>query len=798
MFRNYLLTAVRNLYRNKGNTTINVLGLTLGITCSLVLFLLIRYELSFNKHFADADRIYRVLTEERNDDGIHTSASLQFPFIKAFQTEFPDIVATYIENDIEPPSFYITKDGEEVRFEESSRNTAMVHPDYPKVFDHTWLAGDPEKALTEVNSMVLTRKMAMKYFGRLDVVGETINYDREANLKVTGVIEDYPNTTDLPIDVLISIATHKLYQGEEGESWGSISSSIKCYVKLPQGITQEDMEARLLGFDDKYSNRGNPENYKRLLQPLTEVHYATTMSNYAGRTVNRSDIWSIGVIGVILLVVACINFVNLNTALAMRRAKEVGIRKVLGSNRKLLFYQFMGETLLVTLVAVVLSLGTAELSLIKMREYLGYDLHIDLFGGTTTLVFLLIVFVAVLLLSGFYPAIIMSAYRPIVALRSRNNGETSTKFSLRKLLVAFQLMISQVLIICTILAVRQMDFFYNAPIGLDKESVLELQLPFEQPENELLFKSQAMKIPGVQNVTFSNTAAISNSIWAGGFRAEINGEWIRSHGHVKYVDSDFLATYGIELIAGENIIDRDSSKTFLINEQMVKKLGLSDANEAIGKALDVWGDRGFITGVVSNYHTESLHESVKGLIMTYGRGYGTAAIRFNTSDIGTMVDQLEPVYTSLFPERNFEPEFLDETVANFYDDEAKVSTLFQVAASVAIFIGCIGMIGLISYMANRKTKEVGIRKVLGASVANILLLFSRHFLVLTFTGFVLAAPVAYWLMINWLQNFEYSVGIGVGTFALALLASIMLVVLATGYRAYRSAVVNPAQSLRSE
>lgn len=795
MIRNYLISALRNIARNKANTAINVLGLTLGITCSLVLFLVIRYELSFNKHFADSESVYRITSEYVTEEGKGQTSSMQFPFVNAFATAHPEVPITFIHGNIPPKSFYVTENGKRTRFQESSSHIALVNPSYSQIFSHQWLSGNPETALNEVNSVVMTRAKAEKLFGRLDVVGQVIGHDDKADLLVTGVIEDYPKTTDFPIDFLISIETNGQYRENVVDGWGGNYSSVNAFVKLPAAITEEAMEARLEGFDETYSGR----ELTRLLQPLSDIHYDEEMGNYGGKTMSKTKLWAIGLIGALLLVAACINFVNLNTALAVRRSKEVGIRKVLGSSRKQLLLQFMGETFLITFLALLISFGATELALINLKTHLQIDLDFNVFSDGVSALFLTGTFLFAVIFSGLYPAIILASYKPIAALTNRITASQPGRFSLRKVLITGQLMISQALIICTIIVVRQMDYFYNAPLGFDKESVIEFRVPGGEVENHKLFKERAAQIPGVETVTMASTGAISSSLWVGPYELTMNGEVIeRSGTQIKFIDKDFLKTYGIKLLLGKGIIERDSLYSFLVNEQLVKDLGLESYSEIMGQPMTFWGRKGFVTGIVSDYNTQSLHNSVSPVVMVYGSGYATAALRFNTSDIKPMMASLGDIYNEIFPQNDFSPKFLDEKIVSFYEEEQKASTLFQIAAGVAIFIGCIGMIGLISYVAGRKAKEVGVRKVLGASVANIILLFSRQFFALTLIGFALATPIVWYIMNGWLQNFENRVSMGVGVFATGLVATIILVILSTGYRAWHSATVNPAKSLRSE
>lgn len=796
MLRNYIITAVRNLARNKANTAINVLGLTLGITCSLVLFLVIKYELSFNKHFADNDRMYRVITEYQEEEGKVVSRSMQFPFVTAFKTAYPDVPVTFVHNNMSDRSFYVTREGERIRYQESKNHMALVHPDYVDVFSHQWLSGNPETALDNINTVVITRKIAEKYFGTTDVVGQTSGYLNDKNLQVTGVIEDYPKTTDFPIDILISIETNQQYRNNKVDEWGGNYSQVNAYIKLPKGISQADMEARMLGFDQQYSGF---EDTRRLLQPFSDLHYNSELGTYGRRTISKSSLWAIGTIGVLLLLAACINFVNLNTALAVRRSKEVGVRKVLGGSRRQLFNQFMGETTLITFLALLVSFGVTELALIQLDNQLGYDLSLGLFTEPLIPLFLSVVFIFCILFSGLYPAVMLSAYKPAEALKFKMSTKQSGKLSLRKVLVVTQLTISQALIICTLVIVGQMDYFYNAPMGLDSESVLEMRIPPGKALTQRRFKEQLLQIPGVESVSLTNNGAISTSRWVGPYTLTLNGErHNRPSTPVKFIDKDFLNTYGIQLLAGENIQEIDSLDQVLVNESLIAELGIDDPYEVIGQPMEFWSYKGLVVGVVSDYNTRSLHDSMEPLVMIYDKGFAFAALRFNTNETKALLSAVGNIYNETYPEKDFEPQFLDDTIASFYEEERKAASLFQMAAVVAIFIGCIGLIGLITYIASRKVKEVGVRKVLGASVANILMLFSRQFLSLTFLGFVIAAPLAWYVMQGWLQNYEYRIEMGVGVFAIGLVASVALVMLSTGFRAYLSASANPSKSLRSE
>ena len=362
-----------------------------------------------------------------------------------------------------------------------------------------------------------------------------------------------------------------------------------------------------------------------------------------------------------------------------------------------------------------------------------------------------------------------------------------------------QLTISQALIICTLVIVGQMDYFYNAPMGMDAESVLEMRIPGGRPLTQNRFKQELLQIPGVETVSLTNNGAISTSRWVGPYTLTYNGERkTRPSTPVKFIDKDFLSTYGITLLAGDNIKEIDSLDQVLVNEALIAELGITDPNEVIGQPMQFWSYSGQVVGVVRDFNTRSLHDSMEPVVMIYDRGFAFAALRFNTANTRELLAGVKEVYETTYPEKDFEPKFLDETIASFYEEERKAASLFQMAAGVAIFIGCIGLIGLITYIASRKVKEVGVRKVLGASVANILMLFSRQFLSLTLIGFLLAAPAAWYLMDSWLQNYEYRIEMGVGVFAIGFLASISLVMLSTGFRAYLSASANPAKSLRSE
>jgi len=562
------------------------------------------------------------------------------------------------------------------------------------------------------------------------------------------------------------------------------------------------MEAKMKGWHLKYFTedlRAEGEARTYFLQSLTDIHFDDRFSSYNDRIVSKTTIWSLALIGGLLLLTACINFINLSTVLIFNRAKEVGIRKTLGGTRSHLLLQFLCETFFIAVVSMVFSLGLVELSLIKLELILGFQLQfhplVDIFTLTLVLGFPILITIV----AGLYPALSLAAFNPIKALKNRLGEGQAQGFTLRRSLIVVQLMISQALIICTIVVVNQMSYFMSQPLGLNSEAVVEFELPENRKADVLAMKGRMASIPGVRSVALSNNGSTGESTWEGDFKAEVNGAIIEDEATIKFADQDYIKTYQLKLLAGEGFIRSDSADRFLINESFVRLIGFNTNEDAIGTPLNVWGRKAFVAGVIQDFHAESLKDEIPPIVIIPDKkGFYIGAAKLNTKNVKETITQVKKVWESYYPAYVFEYTFLDDTIAKYYEQERRISNLLSLFSGVAILIGSIGLFGLISFMAAKRTKEVGIRKTLGASVTQIVVLFTREFVILLLISFVIAAPLSYYFMSGWLSNFAFRVDLTVGMFLISIGILFVIVLLTTGFKSLRAASANPVNSLKDE
>ena len=506
-------------------------------------------------------------------------------------------------------------------------------------------------------------------------------------------------------------------------------------------------------------------------------------------------------IGLFLVVIACINFVNLATAQAVDRAKEVGVRKVLGSRKRQLVAQFLSESFIVSLAAVTIAFAIAFMVLPLLNQLLDTKiiLHID----TVILVFLTIVTGLVTLLSGLYPALVLSGFNPITTLKSRFTNRMAGGISLRRGLVILQFTLAQALIIGTLIVVSQMNYFKTAQMGFDKEAIVNIPIPNDSISRTKMtaLKTELLQQPDIRSVSFSTFSISDNSHWGSDFTYDNSGKASGLSADLKWADADAFKTFGLQMAAGRPYRPSDTVREFVVNETMVKKLGIRNPDQVIGKKISFWDGelKGEIVGVVKDFNGTSLVKPISAVVMsTWKDVYETMAVKLQPGDTKHTLSVIEKLWNTAYPESVYQYQFLDEKIADFYKQENQLSELYKIFAGIAIFISCLGLYGLVSFMATQRQKEIGIRKVLGASVANIIYLFSREFTLLVCISFLIAAPLAYYFMHSWLENFTFRISIGSGIFIITIVLSVSIAWMTVGYRAFRSAIANPVKSLRAE
>ncbi len=812
MLNIFYRSALRSLWNKRAFSFLNIAGLAVGMAASVLLFLVIRNEISYDSHHSKKDRVYRVVTtkyKKSNNEVSLNTPGVPPPLPATMQHDFPQVEKTAAILQMGNAQFYIPqKDGAaEKRFIENS-GLFWTEPGMFEIFDYTWIAGNGI-SLKDPNTAVITESVAKKFFGSTEnALGKTIQlYSFRIPLQVVGIFKDLPGNTDIPVRIGASYITLKDRVPEvfatDGSAWQFRFG--QCFLLLKEGQPAYQLQAQLPGFVKRYftGEKENATEYSILkLQPLKKLHFDTDFETFRTNGLSLKELWSLGLIGLFLLIVACINFINLATAQSVNRAKEIGVRKVLGGNRSQLVKQFMLETSFITLISLCIGCLLAQLCLPLLNGLLGKDLSLNIIGQPSDLLFMLVIAVLVTFLAGFYPAMVLSGFNPIMIFRNKLISKTSGALSLRRALVVFQFVIAQLLVIGTIVVVKQMSYFRNRPMGFDREGIALINLPSDSSLKIKypLLGNRMLDIPGVISASLCMEAPANFFDRNHSFYFDNRAEKEQFNIAWQFADTGYLKTFGIQLLAGRSYFPSDTVRELLINETGVKKLGFGSPNEILGKTI-AFDDRQQypIVGVVKDFNSRSLHSGIAPMVLTSSyESYEWIALRMDRARMNSTLSQIQKTFTEIYPTYIYDQVFFDDRIERFYQNEAITSRLFKIFSILAIFISCLGLYGLVSFMAVQKTKEIGVRKVLGASVHSIVYLFSKEFTILISVAFLIAAPVGYYLMQEWLSGFYYHTGIGWEIFVIALIISIIIAWITVGYKAIKAAIANPVKSLRTE
>ncbi|MEM9671642.1 MAG: FtsX-like permease family protein [Bacteroidota bacterium] len=798
MLKNNLTVALRNLWKNKSHTLINVLGLALGIASSIIIYFIVSFELSYDNFHEKADRIYRVTSSWEREGKVYYNSGVPTPLPEALRQDFAEDVEEVVV--MEQTGGRVILEGETIFISEGK---VYTENGYFSLFDFSLVAGNPELVLKQPNEVVLSEYLYTKVFGSNNYkLGKDfffVDNDTTYLLEVVGIMKDLPTNTDFRSEMLISYSTQPK---DPNANWGTTNGAFNVFVLLPETVIPNIISSRLIPFLKKYYNGEHKElidkfKFRFHLQPLSKLHYETKYPAFPYRKMSKKNLSGLVILAVLLTVLACVNFVNLATAVSIRRSREIGVRKTLGSSRKQIILSFLGEAFLVTVLATILAFGLAELGLIQLRKLYTHLQPVDIQFGFSSLIFLLLLIVLVANLAGFYPAWLLSRFKPIHALNSKTTTVRGRKFPLRHGLVIFQFFISQIFIVCVIVIAQQLDYLKNAPLGFNEKEVLTVDLQDQEAKNRERFKAAMSKESAVSYLSFSAASAISQSMSRGQY--EVDGEETNRQADIFFADHNFFDTHNMELLAGAIFTPSDSGSGFVVNESFVKDVGLEQPEQALGKYISMWGLELPIVGVIADYHTRDFSAKIPPLLITNrSSNYNNLSLRIDMEQAQAVIDKLKKIWQVTYPEYDFRYEFLDDRVARFYQDYDRTFSLAQLFAGIAILISCLGLYGLVMFMAERRTKEVGIRKVLGASVQQIVGLFSKEFVKLIFVAFVLAVPLAYYLMQQWLRSFAYTIEIDVLTFVTSLVSILLIVLLTVSYQSIKAAMANPVDSLRNE
>lgn len=811
MFKNYIKTAFRSLYKNKGFTAINILGLALGLaTCLLIVFYVVD-ELSYDRYNTKADRIYRVNEDLKLGENKVQYAVAMPPLAKTLKAEYPYVEdATRIKR---AGTTHVKKGSINI----VENNVAFADASIFNVFTLPMISGDPKTALLDPSTVVITESIAKKYFNTTNVVGKFILFNDHENFKVTGVIKDIPKQSHFNFDFLVSLES---YPDSRSNEW--LRSDYNTYVLLKNAKDHEKLAASFPALLQKFSGSQMQSelgmsvaqfekggSYFRMnLTALTDIHLKSNLSGELGPNSTTQYVYIFSAIALFILLIACVNFMNLSTARSSNRSREVGVRKVLGSSRKYLIFQFLAESILVTLVATVIAIIAAATLLPFFNQLSGKEITLTVDSLKWLVPSLLAVVLVVGSLAGSYPAFFLSAFQPIDVLK----GKLSAGFKgggLRSFLVVFQFFVSILLIIGTLVIRNQLNFIQTKNLGYNRNQVLIVKNSGELNQQAKVFKQELANLPGVKNTTM--TGFLPTNGWRNTriYYKDATYDQKKSLFPQSWeIDADYIPTMDMKMAAGRNFSKemQSDSSAIIINEAAAKFLGFADpVNKTVYQSLG--GDRKdgapnvkgcHIVGVVKDFHFNSLREKIEPMVLTYGQNPGALAIRVSPSNISNLMAQIKGKWNQLSPNVQIDYSFMDQDFDASYRSEQRIGQIFVIFTSLAIIIACLGLFGLAAYAAEQRTKEIGIRKVLGADVSVIVAMLSKDFIKLVCIAIVIATPFAWYVMNKWLQDFAYRTTIQWWVIASAGAGALVIAFITISFQSIKAALANPVKSLRSE
>ncbi|NEU08560.1 FtsX-like permease family protein [Flavihumibacter sp. R14] len=806
MLKNYLKTAFRNLWRYKGFSLINISSLAVGITCCLIIGLFVWDELKYDKFIPEGENIYRMYTEDTDVNGTTSTASVAPMFATYLQSNYPEVEST---------TRLLMFNGKlllEVNGISSYENKGLIaDSSFFTMFPLKFLRGDPKTALEGATSVVISETLAKKYFPDADPIGKIIKIDK-TDFAVKGVLAEIPEHFHLDLQYIIPMPAAGV-EKERMERW--TWNQFFTYVKVKPGTNVQLLQSKFQAAVKKEVHRefaADGSSYVPFFQPLKDIHLKSSEFIYDNaKRGNSVYVKGLSIIVLFVLIIACFNFINLATARSFRRAKEIGVRKVIGAHRSQLIFQFTGETILFSVIAVVLAALAAYLLLPSLNAFTGKSISFNPITDPALGAFLLATSVIIGILAGIYPALFMSGFQPIRVLKGLKpvNSGGST-IGLRQALVIVQFALSALLIICTIIVYNQMNFLQKKDLGFNKDQILYFDLPGDLAKDPETLKSELLKSTGIVSVTAGYGLPGDQLAGDGVIIPGKEGDRNQSV-NLFIVDHDYIKTMGLKVLTGRDFskeFKTDNEEAFIINETAVKEMGFGSTEQAIGQRLkwDKWEPdsinpvkKGKVIGVVKDFHYKSLHEKVSSAVLIiYPEATVKMAMKVKQEELPKTLDYIKTTWTKFSPAYPLDYKFLDENFEAMYQSEQKLSTLLWIFTMMAIFVGCLGLFGLAAFNAEQRTKEIGIRKVLGASSLDIVTMLSKNFLKPVLIASIIAFPVAWWLMKSWLEDFPYRIEITAWVFLLTAAASLLIAFLTVSFHAVKAAISNPVKSLRTE
>jgi ABC-type antimicrobial peptide transport system permease subunit len=783
MIKNYLKTAIRNILRHKVYSFLNVAGLAVGMACCILLLLWVRDELSYDRFHHNADRIYRVFIENTTVSPTLRHTSTPIGLAPHLRGEFPEIEMT---------TRLKIFDGVLLSFENLAfREKGFGYADAEifKMFSFSFIKGNPETAFKHPKSIVINEEVAKKYFGDDDPLGRTLRIDKTYDLTVTGVIKKLPHNSTLQFDLLVPFS----FLGTQGADLNSfrLYDRYQTYVMLKENVDEKIVDDKIAGIIKKHDTRST-DIIK--IQPLTRVQLFGLSGDGKFKYVVMFSILAIFILGI-----ACINFMNLTTARSETRSLEVGMRKVIGAEQKDLVAQFFGESIVLAFISLIIAVIIVGLLIPVFNNLSGKEITVGFFLKADIILGLIIIALLTGIISGSYPAFLLSAFKPLDILKSNSRTGSGRSGILRKFLVAAQFSLSILLIIGTISIQRQLNYIRNRDLGYDKEHIVYFPLQGNLRTRFEVLRTEMIKNANILGVSFASQLPTNILSETSGINWEGKDPNTKAYTHFTSVDHDFIKTFNMKILQGRDFsrdIGTDSGGAFVLNETAVKQTGL---DAPVGKRFIMWGRYGLIIGVVKDFNFASMHNKINPLVLFINpRFYSLVFVRVKPGNISASIGHIEKTWNELVPGYPFEYNFLDDAFNSLYKVEQRMSKLFGYFSILAIFISCLGLLGLASFTAEQKTREIGIRKVLGASITNIVFMQSKEFLALVALANIIAWPLAFYFADKWLQDFAYRININVGSFVLAGLIALFIAMLTVSYQAIKAALANPVDALKYE
>jgi putative ABC transport system permease protein len=810
MLKNYFRIAVRNLIKNKIFSFINVFGLAVGLTCCMLIAAFLFDELSFDKYSAHANQIYRVGFKITQNGGVADYPNVDVAVGAGIKNTYPEVLASTRINSWKDIFIHY----QEKQFKEE--HIAFCDSNFLQLFSIPLIEGDDKTALVAPNSIVISKAFAKKYFGEETALGKALIIGRGA-FKVTGVIDKVPDNSHFHYDAFVSMTSNNY--AVQGHTWSNLG--FYTYLLLNKDTDPKKLEAKFPELITKYvapedahdmgislvEAQKSVNNWHFYLMPVTDIHLHSNTKYELGANSDIQYVYIFGALAVFILLLACVNFTNLSTASSAKRSREVGIRKVLGSVKDQLIFQFLTESVLLTCCAMLFALLFVYLLLPSFDHLSGKHISILFFLNYKALIAAVALIFFVGILAGIYPAFFLSSFETISVLKGASSNTPAKRSGLRSGLVVFQFMISTALIIATIVVYQQLHFMQNKKLGYDKEQVLVLQDTYGLDSNQYAFKQKLLRDSRVVNATISRDVPVGrgegnmdgSEVYAKENKANENASEI--HANYFHVDLDYILTLGMKIIAGRNFSKdfHGDSSAVVINEAAVRDLGWKDNNAALNKTIISSGQHEYnVIGVVQDFNYASAKQKIAPVMMMLGRNFGGIMVKVKTADIESFLADVKKEWNAYNSRTPFAYYFLDDKFASMYAAEEKTGQIFTMFAVIAVLIASLGLFGLVAFTTEQRTKEIGIRKVLGASINQVLVLLSKEFLLLVCVAFIISIPITWWAMHNWLNNFAYRIDISWWIFLIAGSLAVLIALMAISFLAIKAAVANPVKSLRTE